>query len=121
MTPQSDVSRLFTETNLINLHHHCHPALCKPATHQCSSQAIDLIAGSPLVVSALLHTWIHPFGDPVCIKGDHHLLGIDLDPEVLFGNVAPSPYLMQICGTNSQHPQKVTKFCKCVVDQCNQY
>jgi len=32
--PCSDVSRLFTETDLINLHHHCHPALHKPATHQ---------------------------------------------------------------------------------------
>jgi len=99
--PRSDVSCLFTETDLIDLHNHHHPALRKPATHQRSSQVIDLIAGSPLVASALLHAWIHPFGNPISIKGDHRLLGIDLDPEVLFGNAAPSPYLTQIRGTNS--------------------
>ena len=120
--PRSDISRLFTETNMINLHHHRHPALQKPATHQRGSQAIDLIVGSPLVASALLHAWIHPFGDPVCIKGDHCLLGVDLDPEVLFGNADLTPYHTQIRGTNSRHPQKVSKFfCKHMVDQCNQY
>jgi len=117
----SDISRLFTETDMINLHHHCHPALNKPATHQRGSQAIDLIAGSPLVASALLHAWIHPFGDPVSIKGDHRLLGIDLDPEILFGTADLPPHHVQTRGTNSRHPQKVTKFCKRVVDQCNQY
>jgi len=119
--PRSEVSRLFTETDLVDLHHHRYPALRKPATHQRGSHAIDLIAGSPLVVSALLHAWIHPFGDPVCIKGDHRLLGVDLDPEVLFGNAIPSLTKPQLRGTNSRHPQKVTKFCKRVVDQCNHH
>jgi len=119
--PRSDISRLFTETNMIDLHHHCHPALQQPATHQRGSHAIDLIAGSPLVASALLHAWMHPFGNPVLIKGDHRLLGIDLDPDVLFGNANFTPYHTQIRGTNSCHPQKVPKFCKRVVDQCNQY
>jgi len=119
--PRSDISRLFTETDMVNLHHHRHPALTKPATHQRGSQAIGLIAGSPLVASALLHAWIHPFGDPVSIKGDHRLLGIDLDPEILFGTADLPPHHVQTRGTNSRHPQKVTKFCKRVVDQCNQY
>jgi len=118
--PRSDIARLFTETDLTDLHHYLHPALQKPATHQRGSQAIDLMAGSPLIVSALLHAWIHPFGDPVCIKGDHHLLGIDLDPEILFGNADLPSYHGQTRGTNSRHPQKVTKFCKRVVDRCNQ-
>jgi len=88
--------RLFTETDLIDLHYHRNPALKKPATHQRGSKAIDLIAGSPLVATALLHAWMHPFGDPVLIKGDHRLLGIDLDPEVLFGNA-------EITYLNNQH------------------
>jgi len=81
-----DILRIFTETDLVDLHYHHHPALRKPVTHQQGSKAIDLIVGSPLVASALLHAWIHPFGDPVQIKGDHRLLGIDLDLVVLFGN-----------------------------------
>jgi len=70
---------------------------------------------------ALLHTWMHPFGDPVMIKGDHRLLGIDLDPEVLFGNAELTLYKQPTRGTNSRHPQKVTKFCKQVIKQCNRY
>jgi len=119
--PRSDISRIFTETDLIDLHYHRHPALRKPATHQRGSKAIDLIAGSPLVASALLHAWIHPFGDPVMIKGDHRLLGIDLDPEVLFGHADLTLPKQQTRGTNSRHPQKVTKFCKQVIKQCNHY
>jgi len=102
--PQSDISRLFTEMDLVDLHFHWYPALKKPATHQRGSKAIDLIAGSPLVASALLHAWMHPFGDPVMIKGDHRLLGIGLDPEVLFGNAKLTLYQQPTCGTNSRHP-----------------
>jgi len=72
--PQSDMSRLFMETDLVDLHHHQHPGLQKPPMHQHGSHAIDLIVGSPLVASALLHAWMHLFGDPAPIKGDHHLL-----------------------------------------------
>jgi len=32
--PKSDISRLFLETDLIDLHHHQHPATHKPTTHQ---------------------------------------------------------------------------------------
>jgi len=86
------VAKLFTETDLVDLHHHQHPGLQKPPTHQWGSQAIDLIAGSPLVASAMLHAWMHPFGKPATIKGDHHLLGVDLDPEVLFGTAECTTY-----------------------------
>jgi len=110
--PQSDVSKLFTETDLVDLHHHQHPGLRKLPTHQWGSQAIDLIAGSPLVASAMLHAWMHPFGKPATIKGDHRLLGIDINPEVLFGTAECTTYQQPAHGTNSQHNQKVTKFCK---------
>jgi len=117
--PCSEVSSLFTETDLVDLHHHLHPGLRKPPTHQRGSQAIDLIAGSPLVASALLYAWMHPFGDPATIKGDHRLLVIDLDPEVLFGTADCHTYNQPSRGTNSHHPQKVSKFCKQVVEMCN--
>ncbi len=116
---RSAVSKLFT-TDLVDLHHHQHPGLRKPPTHQRGSQAIDLIAGSPLVASALLHAWMHPFGDPAAIKGNHRLLGVDLDPDVLFGITECTMYQQPVRGLNSCHPQKVTKFCKQVVELCNQ-
>jgi len=118
--PRSEVSRIFTETDLVDLHHHRHPALRKPPMHQRGSQAIDLIAGSPLAASALLHAWMHPFGNPIMIKGDHRLLGVDFDPDVLFGSTECNTYQQPLRGTNSRHPQKVTKFCKQVVQLCNQ-
>jgi len=108
------------ETDLVDLHHHRHLALRKPPMHQRGSQAIDLIAGSPLAASALLHAWMHPFGDPIMIKGDHRLLGVDFDPDVLFGSTECNTYQQPLRGTNSRHPQKVTKFCKQVVQLCNQ-
>jgi len=88
--PKSAIRRLFTETDLVDLHHHRHPANPKPATHQRGSAAIDLIAGSPLPASALRRAWIHPFHEPAPIKGDHRMLGIDFDPAILFGSsIAP--------------------------------
>jgi len=53
------------------------------------------------------------------IKGDHRLLGIDLDPNVLFGNVIAPPMQLLTHGVNSRQTQKVTKFCKGVMTQCN--
>jgi len=69
----------------------------------------------------MLKAWIHPFGNPVTIKGDHHLLGIDFDTDILFGN-APAP-LAQLNqrGVNSRHAQKITKFCKKVITQCTRH
>jgi len=72
------------ETNLIDLHHHCHPFLKKWATHQQGSHPIDLMAGSPLLTNALLHAWMCPFNDPAMVKGNHHLLGLDFGPEICF-------------------------------------
>jgi len=119
--PKAAIARLFNETDLVDLHYHRYPSLRKPATHQRGSRAIDLMVGSPLATEALLHTWIHPFRDPTSIKGDHRWLGIDFDPEVLFGNAISPPASAPSRGTNSRHEQKVTKFCKRVVSKCNQY
>jgi len=84
--PKAEISHLFQETDLTDLHHHKYLGHHKPATQQCRRNAIDLIAGNPLVANALVHAWICLFGDLAVIKGNHHLLGVDLNPDMLFGN-----------------------------------
>jgi len=76
--PHSKIMCLMAETDLIDLHHHHYPSSDKPTTHQCGLHPIDLILGSPHLASTLVHAWILPFGNPPLIKGDHHLLGLDL-------------------------------------------
>jgi len=88
--PKASISCIFTETDLLNLHHRCYPSLKKPMTHQRGSKVIDLMAGSPLAVSAVIHAWMSPFGYPAMIKGVHRLLGIEFDPDILFGNCTTS-------------------------------
>jgi len=119
--PRADISRLFHEMDVINLHYHKYPGARKPATQQRGRNSIDLIAGSLGAAEAMVHAWICPFGEPAMIKGDHHLLGIDFDPDVLFGNALAPPTHLMNQGVNSQHEQKVTKFCKRMVSQCNQH
>jgi len=118
---KADIARLFREIDVIDLHYHQHPGARKPATQQQGRHAIDLIAGSPRAVEAMVHAWICPFGDPAMIKGDHRLLGIDFDPDVLFGNALAPHTLLMTRSVNSRHEQKVTKFCKRVISKCNQY
>jgi len=117
--PNSKIARLFDETDLIDLHHHRHPARTKPATFQQGSNPIDIMLGSPLVAQALITAWILPFGEPPMIKGDHRLLGLDLSPTILFGSAMTdlSPGMKH--GVNSQNNQHVQKFCKQVVTSCN--
>jgi len=83
--PQSKIARIFRETDLLDLHHHRYPAVKKPATHQRGSYPIDIMLGSRLLSMALIHAWMHPFGNPHLIKGDHRLLGLDFSPDILFG------------------------------------
>jgi len=89
--PKSKIVRIFAETALINLHHHCHPANQKPAIHQCRNGPIDVMAGSHLLASALTHTWILPFAETPLIKGDHCLLGLDFHPDILFVSMVCQP------------------------------
>jgi len=119
--PKAKISRLFQETDFLDLHHHRYPGHCKPATQQQGCHPIDIMVGSLCVTEALIHAWIRLFGHPATIKGDHHLLGIDLELEVLFGNATTPPMTHIPRGVNSRYPQKVTKFCKWVVTQCNCY
>jgi len=50
--PKAKISRLFSETDLSDLHYHRYSQK-KPATYQRGSRLIDLMAGSPLIVEAL--------------------------------------------------------------------
>jgi len=117
--PKAKISRLFSETDLTDLHYHRYPSLKKPATYQRGSRPIDLMAGSPLIVEALTSAWMCPFNHPPTIKGDHRLLGVDLDHEILFGT--PTAEIIQHGqrGVNSRQEQTVHKFCKRVISQCN--
>jgi len=117
--PRSKITRLFTETGLIDLHNHRHPANRKPATHQRGSAPIDIIAGTQLLAEALQLAWILPFGIPALIKGDHRLLGVDFDTDILFGHKPANPAQNLIWGVNSNNEQLVTKFCKDAITQCN--
>jgi len=119
--PKAKISQLFQEMDLTDLHQHKYPGSRKPAMQQCRSKAIDLIAGSPKVVKALIHTWICPLGKPAAIKGDHRLLGVNLDPGIIFSNVVAPLAKFVLRGVHSHHEQKVTKFCKCIITQCNHY
>jgi len=91
--PCSQISRIFAETDLFDLHHHHYPAQCKPAIHPCGSAPINLVAGTQLLAAALTHPWILLFGMLPLIKGDHRLLGLDFNQDILFGNTWHSPTL----------------------------
>jgi len=117
--PQSDIMHLFNKADLIDLHTHCYPATQKPATHQHGSHPINLIARSPRCTSAVCHAWMLPFGMPPLIKGDHRLLGIDFDTDLLFGNSPTNPMPTTPWGMNSKHKLHVTKFCKESIIECN--
>jgi len=65
--PKATIARLFSKTDLIDLHYHRYPSFKKPSTHQRGSHPIDLIAGSSLFEQAMVASWIHSFGNPAMI------------------------------------------------------
>jgi len=119
--PKLDIARLFQETDLMDLHFHKYPGTRKPVTQQCGSKAIDVIVGSPRITEALVHAWTCPFRYPGAIKGNQRLVGVDLDPEVLFGMEITLPMQLTTHRVCSKHLQKVMKFCKWVITKCNQH
>ena len=117
--PQSKIARISRETDLLDLHHHRYPATPKPATHQRGSYPIDIMLGSQLLSTAMIHAWMLPFGQPHLIKGDHRILGIDFCPEILFGGQTVHPANGLIRGLNSRNELQVPKYCKTVLQRCN--
>jgi len=55
-----------------------------PATHNCRSLTIDACIGPKLFTDALTGAWILPFGLPSMIPGDHRMLSLDFDNDILF-------------------------------------
>jgi len=119
--PHSHITQLFTETRLIDLHNHRHPTLRKPATHNHGSAPIDIMAGTQLLADAIHYAWILPFGMPALIKGDHRLLGIDFDPDILFGTKPATPAPSLLCGVNSNNELHIKKFCTTAIEQCTRH
>jgi len=119
--PQLEIMWVFNETDLLDLHHHCYPATPKPATHQWGSRPINLLAGTPMCASAICRAWILPFGMPPTIRGDHCLLGLDFDTDLLFSNSPTNPMPTPQRGVNSKHELHVAKFCKETIANCNKH
>jgi len=119
--PQSKISRIFAETDLLDIHQYRHPATKKPATHQHSSAPIDMMLSTALFAAATTATWMLPFGDLPLLKGDHRLLGMDFHPGILFGSTPLSPATGMIRGVNSRHEQHALQFCQHAVKKCNKH
>jgi len=117
--PKSQISRLFLETDLVDIHHYRYPTIPRPATHQRGSLPIDMMIGTTLFATAATAAWMLPFGDPPLIKGDHRILGADFHPGILFGSTPDNPASNTLRGINSRHEQHVIQYCEHVVKQCN--
>jgi len=61
-----------------------------------------------------------PFNYPPTIKGDHRLLDVDLDQDILFGTSTEKIVTPSQRGVKSKQEQMVQKFCKRVILKCNQ-
>jgi len=79
---QKGIHRIFSETDLCDLHQLCHPGLPRPVTYNQGTTPIDLIAGSPEFQLAMVAAWMLPFGELGSLQGDHCTLGIDFDTKV---------------------------------------
>jgi len=82
------IARLFTETDLRDLHSLRFPSTTRPPTYNRGSTPIDLCAGSPEFADALDATWYLPFGEPLGLRGDHRTLGMDFNINKLFHQAA---------------------------------
>jgi len=118
-TPNTQISRIFHETDLVDVHQYRYPATPRPATHQRGSTPIDMMIGTQLFATATTAAWILPFGDPPLIKGDHRLLGADFHPGILFGSTPTTQDPGMLRGINSRHEQHAIQYCIHVVKQCN--
>jgi len=90
LTPLKDLGQLIAVTNLADTHDTKYPNHPCPAMHQRGIQPIDIILASPQFINAITATYILPFGQPITMPEDHCTLGVDLDPQLLFGNQFPT-------------------------------
>ena len=111
------ITRIFTETDLTDLHSHRQKD-SRPPTYNRGSKPIDLCAGSPEFVDALIAAWYLPFGEPLRLRGDHRTLGMDFNIETLFRQNASTANPTIQRGVNSNNTKLVQKFCKNVIEEC---
>jgi len=114
-TTTTGVTRLFSETDLIDLHTAKHPNQNRPPTYNRGSTPIDLCAGSPEFAEALVAAWYLPFGLPTGLKGDHQTLGLDFNSDRLFHQQITTIYKTPLRGVYSNNTTLVEKFCAKVI------
>jgi len=116
--PESGYGKILHATGLIDLHRYLHPNTPTPATHNRGSLTIDACIGTKLFIDALTGAWILPFGLPSTIPGDHRMLGIDFDQDILFGNKLPLPSIPSARGVYSNDQTAVREFNDRVTEEC---
>jgi len=117
--PEISYGKLLQATGLIDLHRYRHPNTITPATHNQGSLTIDACLGTKLFSDALIGAWILPFGLPDTIPGDHRMLGLDFDDDILFGNKLPLPDPPSTCGMYSNDMLTVREFNDRIAEECD--
>ncbi len=112
------ITRIFTETDLVDLHSSRHPNQIRPPTYNRGSTPIDLCAGSIEFATALDRAWYLPFGLPVGLKGDHRTLGLDFNTDKLFNQQVAPMHKVPTRGVYSNNMKLVEQFCTQVVQEC---
>jgi len=121
LNPKKGIGRLTAETDLVDLHHYCHPHHPRPPTYNRGQLTLDFCLGSPEFVSAITKTAILPFGIPVHLPGDHRALIMDFNSRILFGNALPGLRMAARRGVYSNVIPTVTKFSKIVGEGIDSY
>jgi len=121
LSPTQGIGRILQETGLIDLHKSCQPRRPTPPTYNRGTTTIDICLGSTIFAQALTAAWYLPFGIPVTLPGDHRLLGMAFDMDILFGHKLPDPTTPQQRGVHSNTETTVKRFSKMVVDRFLQY
>jgi len=82
---KNSIGTLLAQTDLVDLHAQQHPNWPCPAAHQWGLKPIDIYLASPAFVRAVTKTYILPFQQPITMLGNHHMIGANFDPQILFG------------------------------------
>jgi len=116
--PEKGYGKILHATGLIDLQRYHHPNIPTPATHNRGSLTIDACLGTKLFIDALIGAWILPFGLPSTIPGNHQMLGVDFDQDILFGNKLPLPTIPSTRGVYSNDMIAVREFNDRVTEEC---
>jgi len=115
---ETGYGKLLINTGLVDLHRLRHPHTATPATHNQGSLTIDTCIGSRLFIDALIGAWMLPFGEPHMTIGNHRMLGLDFDHDILFGNKIPAPDPAITLGVYSNDMPTIHEFNDRVTEEC---